>query len=162
MADGSFCRVHCRVRAETKLGQSVAIAMASSDSFDRNSVIEMLVTTPDAYPVWYTKAPLVVPGAQTAYYRYCIVEAGALAAFEGPTSQPRVIHASGSSSGDPSTSAGAEQAHMDIVLEDTFSPAEAESTDGTAAPERDLLQKLTDLRKTEVCRGGCAACAFFL
>lgn len=131
MSSGDFCRVYCRVRAETKLGQTVGLALSSSDHFDCHSVVELLVTTPDAYPVWYTSKPLIIPAgeANTLYYRYCVVEGGTLrpqiSYFEAPPAPAqqasRVIRtpgaagglqllsqerSSGSSSGSSSTGSG--------------------------------------------------------
>jgi len=83
MFDGEYCRVHIRVRAETQLGEVVAIGgnVFSLGFFDKSKVVE-LVTTPDCYPVWYTAKPLVIPRQKVVQYKYCIVENGVCPGFE--------------------------------------------------------------------------------
>ena len=141
MADGSFMRVHARVRAETKLGQVVAIALSTSSHFDKSSAIEMLVTTPESYPVWYTKTPLIVPSGQATHYRYCLVEGNAVSAFEvlddaaaAPSAQQRVIEGAGGK--------------MDVLIEDKFSVQSLESTESETT-EKNLLSKLTDYARAD-------------
>eukprot|EP01041_Mallomonas_annulata_P003535 gene3535-7029_t len=83
MFDGEYCRVHIRVRAETKFGEVVAIggSVYPLGFFDKAKVIQ-LVTTPESYPVWYTAKPLVLPRQQLVHYKYCIVENGLCKSFE--------------------------------------------------------------------------------
>jgi hypothetical protein len=80
---GEYCRVSIRVRSETKLGQTVAVSGSTHQLgyFDKEKVIQ-LVTSPDSYPVWYTLKPIVLPRHQLVYYKFCVMEAGSVLAFE--------------------------------------------------------------------------------
>lgn len=92
-AGGRQCRVHFRVRAEgCGFGQTIAISGSSGalGNFDVRRVLPM-VTTPEAYPVWYTEAPVVLPAGEALSYRYCILEGGAFKSFEEDAQAPRII-----------------------------------------------------------------------
>jgi len=83
MFDGEHCRVHIRVRAESKIGQVVGIGgnLHALGYFQKAKVVT-LVTTPESYPIWYTASPLVIPRQQILNYKYCIMENGVYKAFE--------------------------------------------------------------------------------
>lgn len=85
---GEYCRVHIRVRSETAMGQTVAVSGSTYQLgyFDKEKVVQ-LVTSPDSYPVWYTLHPIVLPRHQLVYYKYCIMEAGTMKAFENNNSR---------------------------------------------------------------------------
>lgn len=127
-------RAHIRVSATTSLGQVVAVALSNTPSISKHSVIELLVTTPDSYPVWYTKAPLVLPMGQITYYRYCIMEGNYVSAFEVlEDGQTRSIK-------------GTDQ--TDVLIEDKFQTSNAEEADHLST-EKKLLKKLADFARTE-------------
>jgi trehalose 6-phosphate synthase/phosphatase len=111
---GEYCRVHIRVRCESPLGQIVAVSGSTHQLgyFDKEKVVA-LVTTPESYPVWYTKIPLVVPRHQLVHYKFCLMEAGSLIAFER-RSFPRTFLPD----------------DVDTVVEDTFSPHDIEDEEG--------------------------------
>eukprot|EP01038_Epipyxis_sp_PR26KG_P011996 gene11996-16059_t len=95
----SYCRVHIRVRAHTKLGQVLAFSgiTPSSSSTSCHTLgyaghvhggqgelakgVE-LVTTPDSYPIWFTANPLVIPKGELIKYKYCVMEAGIVKFYE--------------------------------------------------------------------------------
>lgn len=83
MSSGQHCRVHFHVQAPTLIGQTIAVGgdCFSLGGFDVNKVIP-LVTTPESYPVWYTQKPVILPRGQLVHYKYCILEAGTVKAFE--------------------------------------------------------------------------------
>ena len=83
MAEGEYCRVHFRVRAPTSIGQVVGLGGTSNrlGNFDKNRITP-LVTTPDSYPIWYTKDPIVIPRYQICQYKYCTIEGGSFRSFE--------------------------------------------------------------------------------
>lgn len=55
ITSGKYCRVSFRVKASTLLGQTVAIS-GSGDTLGHfnKKLIVPLVTTPEAYPIWYS------------------------------------------------------------------------------------------------------------
>jgi trehalose 6-phosphate synthase/phosphatase len=80
---GDFCRLHVRVRANTEVGQVIAIsgnAYALGNS-SKERVVK-LVTSPESYPIWYTASPIVIPRGEALNYRYCLLEGGTVKAFE--------------------------------------------------------------------------------
>ena len=83
MSEGQHCLVHVRVRAETGFGQVVAIGGSSNalGGFRLTEVVE-LVTTPEAYPIWFTEKPLVLSKGKEVQYKYGIVEGGLCKSFE--------------------------------------------------------------------------------
>jgi trehalose 6-phosphate synthase/phosphatase len=90
---GRQCRVHFRVRAEgCGFGRTVAISGSSAalGNFDVRQTLP-LVTTPEAYPVWYTDSPVVVPAGEPLSYRYCILEGGQFNSYEEESNTPRII-----------------------------------------------------------------------
>ena len=130
MAEGQYSRVYIRVRAKTAIGQTVAVGGSSNQfgNFDKNRVIH-LVTTPDSYPVWYSKEPIIMPRYQVSQYKYCTVEGGIVRSFERldtvRTLRPDKI---------------------DFVLEDTFNPMRLESS--AFDSEANLLQEMQRLTST--------------
>lgn len=124
--EGEYCRVHIRVRAQTTLGQCVAIGGTtfSLGYFDKTKVVE-LVTTPEAYPVWYTPNPLIIPRNQLVQYKYCIVEGGKVRAFER-TDRRSLL---------PSD--------IDTVVEDDFIPTHLEGQGQDS--EVNLLNEISDI-----------------
>lgn len=88
---GDLCRVHFRVKAPVKLGQVIGLSGSSYalGSFNRLQVLS-LVTTPEAYPIWYTVTPVVIPRGEVVRYKYCVLEAGVVKAFE-KIDQPRIV-----------------------------------------------------------------------
>src|SRR5688572_30215028 len=68
---GDYCRLHVRVKAKVKIGQTVAISgsSASLGVFNKERVVK-LVTTPDSYPIWYTLEPIILPREETVFYKY--------------------------------------------------------------------------------------------
>ena len=133
MAEGSLVRVSVRVRAETKLGQFVGIALSTSNHFDKSSALAQLVTTPEAYPVWYTKTPIVVPSGQTTMYKYCLLEGNSVQAFE--IGEARLIPLG--------------ENNIDVMIEDKFSTLQVDGFEGAGSSEKNLLRKLTDIARTE-------------
>jgi len=133
MAEGSLVRVSVRVRAETKLGQFVGIALSTSNHFDKSSAMAQLVTTPEAYPVWYTKTPIVVPSGQTTMYKYCLLEGNSVQAFE--IGEARLIPLG--------------ENNIDVMIEDKFSTQQVDGFEGVGSSEKNLLRKLTDIARTE-------------
>lgn len=103
--EGKYCRLHVRVRAETSMGQVVAIGGSSYSlgHFDEDKTVQ-LVTTPDSYPVWYTDAPIIVPRDQVIQYNYCIIEGGKVRAFESVEKRTVISN------------------EIDSVVEDEFKP----------------------------------------
>jgi hypothetical protein len=83
IAGGEYCRVHFRVRCETVMGQTVALGGSTHQLgyFDKDKVVT-LVTSPESYPVWYTLNPIVLPRHQLVHYKFCVMEAGSVRAFE--------------------------------------------------------------------------------
>jgi trehalose 6-phosphate synthase/phosphatase len=129
---GEYCRVHIRVRAETALGQVVAVGGNAYELgfFDRDKVVH-LVTTPESYPVWYTANPILLPKGQSVDYKYCIVEGGAMKSFE-MRDFPRIIV--------PSS--------IDTIVEDVLIPSSLEPT--SADSEVDLLAEIERLKSTTI------------
>lgn len=76
--EGKFSRVSFRVECRSSIGQTVAVfgSSVSLGSFSKAKLIP-LVTTPEAYPVWYTLHPIVLPIDVEVVYKYCIMENGA-------------------------------------------------------------------------------------
>ncbi len=130
MAEGHYSRVYIRVRAHTTIGQSVAVGGSSNQfgNFDKNRVIH-LVTTPDSYPVWYSKEPIIMPRYQVSQYKYCTVEGGVVRSFER-LDTVRTLS--------PDT--------IDFVLEDNFNPMRLESS--AFDSEANLLQEMQRLTNT--------------
>ena len=64
-------------------GQSLSV-LGSANSFGASVAANAvrLYTTPEAYPVWYTLDPLVVPRGVQVVYRYGVSEAGQVQVFE--------------------------------------------------------------------------------
>lgn len=91
MKEGRYVRLHLRVKAATLIGQIVAVRIFScrvqdtknidAESFNWQTI--NLVTTPEAYPIWYSFSPLVIPFGSQVYYKYCILESGDIASYEG-------------------------------------------------------------------------------
>lgn len=81
--EGDFCRLHFRVKSLTEIGQVVAISgnNFALGNYKKDKVVQ-LVTTPESYPIWYTASPIVIPRGEIVHYRYCLVESGAVKAFE--------------------------------------------------------------------------------
>jgi trehalose 6-phosphate synthase/phosphatase len=129
MAEGQYCRVHLRVRAQTSIGQTVAVggSCKAMGNFNKNRVIH-LVTTPDSYPVWYTQKPIILPRFQVAQYKYCTVEGGIVRAFER-VDAIRTLRPDDS----------------DTYIEDIFNPLRLEGTAGLDSEENLLMemQRLT-------------------
>jgi trehalose 6-phosphate synthase/phosphatase len=127
MAEGQYCRVYFRVRAPTSIGQSVAVGGSANQlgNFDRNRVIH-LVTTPDAYPVWYSAEPIIVPRYQLSQYKYCTVEGGNVRSFERLDSV-RTLRPDA----------------FDYYVEDVFNPLRLESS--AFDSEANLLQEMQKL-----------------
>ncbi|KAG5184819.1 trehalose 6-phosphate phosphatase [Tribonema minus] len=74
---GLFSRLHLRVTCATEFGQTVHV---SGSSFmvgkqDPSAALEM-VTTPEEYPVWRTRKPIIVPRNEVHTYMYALFEGG--------------------------------------------------------------------------------------
>ena len=80
---GEYCRIHLRVKCETEIGQTVGVSgnISSLGNYDKTHVLN-LVTTPDAYPIWYTLEPIVLPLGHVLSYKYCISDGGEFSGFE--------------------------------------------------------------------------------
>ena len=72
MIDGRITRLHFRVKAATQLGQVVAVRTLACRVHDESRPVDIdsfqwettqLVTTPEAYPIWYSKNPLIIPSS---------------------------------------------------------------------------------------------------
>lgn len=115
------------MRAPTSIGQSVAVGGSANQlgNFDKSRVIH-LVTTPDAYPVWYSKEPIIMPRYQLSQYKYCTVEGGNVRSFERLDSV-RTLR--------PDT--------LDYHVEDNFNPLRLESS--AFDSEANLLQEMQRL-----------------
>jgi hypothetical protein len=88
---GDYCRLHFRVKCQTKQGQKVALKI-------NEGPIVHLVTSPSAYPVWFNSKPFVLPrstckttsSSSTAVsanvdsikYRYGLVDGATFKCFE--------------------------------------------------------------------------------
>ena len=84
ISEGKFCRLHIRVRAEG-CGHGCVVGIGGSCKalgyFDPRKALS-LVTTPEAYPIWSTKTPLLVPADELLTYKFCLIEGGTFKAFE--------------------------------------------------------------------------------
>mmetsp|Transcript_30642 Transcript_30642/g.51813 ORF Transcript_30642/g.51813 Transcript_30642/m.51813 type:complete len:1299 (+) Transcript_30642:113-4009(+) len=82
---GDYGRLHIRVKATTDVGQAIAIS-GNSYALGNGSKerVVNLVTNPESYPIWYTTSPILIPRGEFISYRYCLMEGGAVKAFERP------------------------------------------------------------------------------
>jgi hypothetical protein len=126
-AEGKYCRLHIRVRAEG-CGHGCVVGIGGScgalGHFDPRQVLA-LVTTPEAYPVWSTAQPLLVSAEELLSYKFCIIEGGAFKAFEDLPSPRCVIPSS-----------------VDTIVENIFNPALIERS--VYESEAKLLQILDE------------------
>jgi trehalose 6-phosphate synthase/phosphatase len=125
---GEYSRFHIRVRAETHIGQIIGVGGSAYELgfFDRDKVVQ-LVTTPESYPVWYTQYPILLPKGQEVKYRYCIIEGGAVKAFENRSEARSFI---------PND--------YDVILEDVLTPENLDTS--VADSESDLLAEIDRLK----------------
>lgn len=88
---GDYCRLHLRVKSNTTFGQVVAVSGSGTTlgNSNKQNVIP-LVTTPESYPIWYTASPIILSKGELVTYRYCLMEGGAVKAFEKQES-PRML-----------------------------------------------------------------------
>lgn len=111
-ATGDFCRLHIRVKCNAKHGQMVAVSgLGVSEGIDAIR----LVTTPQAYPIWYTQSPIVLPRKGQACYKYCIVEDGVIHGYES-IMMPRVVQLN----------------EADMIVEDEFNIQSMENSEKNA------------------------------
>jgi hypothetical protein len=85
---GDYCRLSIRVKCCSKIGQFVGV-QGFGLAKDENDYIK-LVTTPEAYPVWFTSVPIVIPRGELVNYKYCVLEDGAVTFIE-QVSNPRLL-----------------------------------------------------------------------
>ncbi|KAJ0403374.1 hypothetical protein P43SY_007125 [Pythium insidiosum] len=88
---GMYTRVHLRVRAETRFGESVHCSGSSllMGQFNPNESMT-LVTTPEEYPFWTTIKPLILPRGVSHQYMYALFSGGVFHSWE-PISCERVL-----------------------------------------------------------------------
>jgi hypothetical protein len=93
--DGKYSRVHVRVRAEG-CGHGRVVGISGNCNalgyFDPRRALQM-VTTPEAYPIWTTLSPLVVPAGEPLEYKFCLFEDGTFKSFETISTVRSVIPA---------------------------------------------------------------------
>jgi trehalose 6-phosphate synthase/phosphatase len=89
--DGDFCCFHVRVKCQTRRGQSVAISGTSLAFQSADFAAIPLVTTPEAYPIWYSNQPIVIPRGEIVKYKYCLIEGGKIKAHEQSSTPRRLL-----------------------------------------------------------------------
>ncbi|CAM9720797.1 unnamed protein product [Discosporangium mesarthrocarpum] len=88
---GMFSRLHLTVTCHTDFGQTVRVSGSSllAGVYDPTVALEM-VTTPEEYPRWRTKKPIIVPRNFPHKYMYALFEGGKFLKWEG-LSRPRKL-----------------------------------------------------------------------
>lgn len=134
--EGRYSRVTFRVRALSLRGQTVALT-GSADALGRYSKQHFitLVTTPEAYPIWYTPSPVILPLDEVTRYKYCIVENGVFHAYESLDGMEREVRPQ----------------QVDVCVEDVYNPARARSSsDSEGAFIHEDVEDANDPRKNAV------------
>lgn len=74
IVQGDLCRLHFRVKCKTKAGQAIGVSGSSYalGCSDRQNILH-LVTSPESFPIWTTKDPVIVPRREIIYYRLSLV-----------------------------------------------------------------------------------------
>jgi len=126
MSEGLYSRVHFRVNAPTLIGQTIGVggSCTSLGGFLKSKVLQ-LVTTPDSFPIWYSKVPVVVPRNKKIQYKYCIIEGGICKAFECSDTTRSIT-----------------TTELDTIVEDNF---ETTHVDGSES-EADLIIRLSEIK----------------
>jgi trehalose 6-phosphate synthase/phosphatase len=111
-AGGDYSRLHLRVKCFAEIGQFVGVQGFGLTKGDDHAI--KLVTTPEAYPIWFTPTatPIVLPRGELVNYKYCLIEDGQVKAKEH-VSNPRLLIPE----------------EEDLVVEDEFRINETESKD---------------------------------
>lgn len=88
---GLFCRLHLRVNCATEHGQAIHVSGSSllAGQADPSAALEM-VTTPEEYPMWRTRKPVIVPRDAPHTYAYAIFQGGKFKRWES-LDKPRVV-----------------------------------------------------------------------
>lgn len=129
-ATGDFCRLHIRVKFNAKHGQMVAVSgLGGTEDLDAIR----LVTTPEAYPIWYTKSPIVLPRTGFASYKYCIIEDGSVKSYES-THYCRTVPLS----------------DADMIVEDEFEISDLENFDKSSLDLENLDYSAIKRRGSEL------------
>ncbi|TMW65902.1 hypothetical protein Poli38472_003667 [Pythium oligandrum] len=88
---GTYTRVHLKIKAETRFGESVHCSGSSliMGQFNPNESMT-LVTTPEEYPYWTTIKPLILPRGVPHQYMYALFSGGVFNSWE-PIDSERVL-----------------------------------------------------------------------
>ena len=78
-----YSRIHIRVKCETRIGESIGICGSSTalGNFSTAKVVQ-LYCSPETFPYWQSRHPIVVSENQPLAYNYCIIESGKFRVFE--------------------------------------------------------------------------------
>jgi trehalose 6-phosphate synthase/phosphatase len=88
---GTYTRVHLKVKAGSRLGESVHCSGSSfvMGHFNPNESMT-LVTTPEDYPYWSTVKPMILPRGVPHQYMYALFSGGVFSSWE-PIGCERVL-----------------------------------------------------------------------
>lgn len=88
---GTYTRVHLKVKAGSRLGESVHCSGSSfvMGHFNPNESMK-LVTTPEDYPYWSTVKPMILPRGVPHQYMYALFSGGVFSSWE-PIECERVL-----------------------------------------------------------------------
>ncbi|GMF57499.1 unnamed protein product [Phytophthora fragariaefolia] len=80
---GTYTRVHLKVRAQSRLGETVHCSGSSfvMGHFNPNESMT-LVTTPEDYPFWTTVKPMLLPRGVPHQYMYALFSGGVFSSWE--------------------------------------------------------------------------------
>ncbi|RLN57900.1 hypothetical protein BBJ29_005376 [Phytophthora kernoviae] len=80
---GTYTRVHLKVKAESRLGETVHCSGSSfvMGHFNPNESMT-LVTTPEDYPYWTTVKPMILPRGVPHQYMYALFSGGVFSSWE--------------------------------------------------------------------------------
>jgi len=140
--DGSYTRVHFRVKADTMLGQTIGVigSCQSLGAYNQSRIIR-LVTSPESYPVWFSLKPIVVPRGSKISYKYCLLEADEFVSYE---SRPITFNSRDSFDGDLNGSRYLVPSTDDIELEDEIQLLTT-SKSLLGDSEHNLLHKINEM-----------------
>ena len=87
-AGDTLTRVSFNVTAEVGFGEAIYLVgdQETIGNWDLDKAVE-LVTTPAAYPTWYTETPLMLKTGEKVQYKFVLSRGGKLTrweSFEGP------------------------------------------------------------------------------
>ncbi|KAG1692802.1 hypothetical protein DVH05_024417 [Phytophthora capsici] len=80
---GTYTRVHLKVKAQSRLGETVHCSGSSfvMGHFNPNESMT-LVTTPEDYPYWTTVKPMILPRGVPHQYMYALFSGGVFSSWE--------------------------------------------------------------------------------